>query len=145
MWKFSYSFRIMAFFLLHKLNSWCGNYWRGETIQVRKLFAGNTVLTIGKVKSLTVNNILWSLPRYHFKGLTITLSVTYTALHCPALVPHLLWAHRGILSPFTGRIFHFQTLKQNYEVALAWRHERYFLVSPKETIVMLSRYWICAC
>ena len=37
--EISYSFRIMAFFLLHKLNSYRGNYWRGETIQGRKLFA----------------------------------------------------------------------------------------------------------
>ena len=29
MWKFSYSFPIMDFFLLHKLNSCHGNYWRG--------------------------------------------------------------------------------------------------------------------
>ena len=34
MWKFSYSFRIMAIFLLHKLNSCRRNYWRG------KLFKG---------------------------------------------------------------------------------------------------------
>ena len=39
MWKFSYSFRIMAIFLLHKLNNCRSNYWRGETIEGRKLFA----------------------------------------------------------------------------------------------------------
>ena len=38
MWKFSYSFRIMATFLLHKLNSCHGNNWKGETIRGRKLF-----------------------------------------------------------------------------------------------------------
>ena len=39
MWKFSYSFCSMAIFLLYKLNSCRGNYWRGETVEGRKLFA----------------------------------------------------------------------------------------------------------
>ena len=39
MWKFSYSFRILAIFYFTNLIVADGKYWRGETIEGRKLLA----------------------------------------------------------------------------------------------------------
>ena len=96
----------------------------------------------GNYKKTDDRNLIVYLTPYHHHSLLARLHAGSPTSLFTAF--ELLGGKGGILlSAFT--FFIFLPLSKIMKLPQLEGMKRYFLVSPQETIVMLSLYWICAC